>query len=109
MQPPAALATKPGGGGPPWGVLRYTTGSSFVLCRVLNKGPDRAAGIRAAAGRIRDLPGFRTAAASVGESWLRDCAQGPVTTGQGTGTPAQWLLAGEAQHMTYVVRSLPGT
>ncbi|MEU9647534.1 beta family protein [Streptomyces sp. NPDC048110] len=109
VQPPAALATEPGGGGPPWGVLRYTTDRSFVLCKVLNGGPDRTAGIRAAARRIRDLPDFRTAVASAGETWLRDCADGPGTDSEGTGTHTQWLWAGGVQHMTHVVRSLPGT
>ncbi|MDX3519762.1 beta family protein [Streptomyces scabiei] len=109
VQSPTALATEPGDGGPPWGVLRYTTDRSFVLCKVLNGGPDRTAGIRAAAGRIRDLPDFRKAVASAGETWLRDCAEGPVTDSEGTGTHNQWLWAGNVQHMTYVVRSLPGT
>ncbi|WP_338783642.1 beta family protein [Streptomyces sp. DG1A-41] len=109
VQPPAALATEPGDGGPPWGVLRYTTDRSFVLCKVLNGGPDRTAGIRAAARRIRDLPDFRRAVASAGETWLRDCADGPMTDSEGTGTHTQWLWAGNVQHMTYVVRSLPGT
>jgi hypothetical protein len=76
---------------------------------VLNGGPDRTAGIRAAARRIRDLPDFRTAVASAGETWLRDCADGPVTDSEGTGTHTQWLWAGSVQHMAHVVRSLPGT
>ncbi|MGK5639630.1 beta family protein [Streptomyces sp. URMC 126] len=109
VQPPAALATEPGGGGPPWGVLRYTTDRSFVLCKVLNGGPDRTASIRAAARRIRDLPEFRGAAASAGETWLRDCADGPVTDSKGSGSHTEWLRAGNVQHITYVVRSLSGT
>ncbi|MFF7733618.1 beta family protein [Streptomyces sp. NPDC007984] len=109
VQPPAALATESGNGGPPWGILRYTTDRSFVLCKVLNGGPDRTAGIRAAARRIRDLPDFRTAVASAGETWFRDCADGPMTDSEGTGTHTQWLWAGGVQHMTHVVRSLPGT
>ncbi|WP_079024339.1 beta family protein [Streptomyces scabiei] len=80
VQPPAALATEPGGGGPPWGVLRYTTDRSFVLCKLLNAGPERTASIRAAARRVRDLSDFRGAAASAGETWLRDCADGPRRT-----------------------------
>ncbi|GAA4008821.1 hypothetical protein GCM10022384_63160 [Streptomyces marokkonensis] len=109
VQPAAALAAEPGGGGPPWGVLRYTAERSFVLCKVWNGGPDRTTDIRAAARRIRDLPDFRNAVASAGETWLRDCADGPATDSEGTGTHTQWLWAGNVQHMTYVVRSLPGT
>lgn len=109
VQPPPALATEPGGGGPPWGVLRYTTDRSFVLCKVLSRGPERTASIRGAARRIRDLPEFRGAAASAGETWLRDCADGPVTDSKGSGSHTEWLRAGNVQHMTYVVRSLPGT
>ncbi|MEU7185243.1 beta family protein [Streptomyces sp. NPDC045369] len=109
VQPATALATAPGGGGPPWGVLRYTTDRSYVLCKVLNVGPDRAAGIRAAAGLIRDLPGFRGAAASAGETWLRDCATGLMMKKAGSGTHTQWLWTGNAQHITYVARCLPSS
>lgn len=106
VQPVTALNREPGRGGPPWGVLRYTTDRWFVLCKVLNAGPDRAASIRAAARRIRDLPEFRGAAAGAGETWLRDCAAGPVTSGAGTGQVADWLRAGNIQHITYVVQCL---
>ncbi|ONK14345.1 beta family protein [Streptomyces sp. MP131-18] len=106
VQPVAALAQQPAGGGPPWGVLRYTIDSWFVLCKVWNRGPDRAAGIRAAARRIRELPEFRGAVASAGETWLRDCAEGPLTSKHGTGQVTDWLRAGNIQHMTFVVRSL---
>ncbi|MDX2694148.1 hypothetical protein Sipo8835_12400 [Streptomyces ipomoeae] len=109
VQPATALATEPGGGGPPWGVLRYTTGRSFVLCKVLNAGPDRTPTIRVAAGRIRDLPDFRGAAASAGETWLRDCADGPMTDSKRSGNHTEWLWSGNVQHMTYVVRSLSGS
>lgn len=108
VQPPAALATEPGDWGPPWGVLRYTTEHSFVLCKVLNAGPERAASIRVAARTICDLPEFRGASASAGETWLRDCADGPTTDGHGSGNHPQWLRAGNVQHLTYVVRSLTG-
>ncbi|PJE97857.1 hypothetical protein CUT44_00850 [Streptomyces carminius] len=104
VQPVTALAREQGRGGPPWGILRYTTEDWFVLCKVPNTGPDRTAGIRTAARRIRELPGFRGAAASAGETWLRDCAEGPLTAGRGTGQAADWLRAGNVQHMTYVVR-----
>ncbi|MGW5733543.1 MULTISPECIES: beta family protein [Streptomyces] len=109
VQSPAALAMAPGAGGPPWGVLRYTVDRSFILCKMLNAGPDRTATIRVAAGRIRDLPDFRGATASAGETWLRDCADGPMTDSEGSGSHTQWLWAGNVQHMTYVVRSLPGS
>ncbi|MGW4159217.1 beta family protein [Streptomyces sp. NPDC004788] len=93
-----------GSGGPPWGVLRYTTDESFVLLKVPTGGPDRTAAIRAAAREVLALPDFRGAAASKGETWLRDCAhgQGP----KGTGNAGVWLQKGSVQHMTYVVRSL---
>ncbi|UCM86967.1 beta family protein [Streptomyces marincola] len=106
VRPVTALAQQPAGGSPPWGVLRYTIDSWFVLCKVWNRGPDRAAGIRAAALRIREMPEFRGAVASAGETWLRDCAEGPATSKVGTGQAPHWLRAGYIQHMTYVVRSL---
>ncbi|MFE2179596.1 hypothetical protein [Streptomyces sp. NPDC059455] len=106
VQPATALSQGQGGGPPPWGLLRYTIDDWFVLCRVPNGGPDRTAGIRAAARRIRDLPEFRGASAGAGETWLRDCADGPLTTGEGTGQAPDWLRAGNIQHMTYVVRCL---
>ncbi|MFH8409848.1 beta family protein [Streptomyces sp. NPDC018019] len=93
-----------GHGGPPWGVLCYTTDEAFVLLKVPTGGPDRTDAIRTAAREVLALPGFRGAGASAGETWLRDCAhgQGP----KGTGNAAVWLQAGNVQHMTYVVRSL---
>ncbi|WP_329135994.1 beta family protein [Streptomyces sp. NBC_01476] len=106
VQPVTALVQMPGGGGPPWGVFRYTTDNWFVLCKVLNRGPDRASGIRAAASRIRDPPEFRGAAARAGETWLRDCAGGPLASSEGTGQVIDWLRAGNIQHVTYVVRCL---
>ncbi|CAL9403572.1 beta family protein [Streptomyces sp. enrichment culture] len=110
VQRPAALAQplEPGGkGGPSWGTLRYTTGSSYVVVKTLAHGPDRIAVNRAAARRITELPEFRGAGAGAGEAWLRDCANGPLTTGKGVGGFTEWLRAGNLQHMTYVVRSLP--
>ncbi|WP_432586691.1 beta family protein [Streptomyces sp. HD1123-B1] len=106
VQPVTALAQEPGGGGPPWGLLRYTTDDWFVLCKVLNGGPDRTASIRAAARRVRDLPEFRGASASAGETWLRDCADGPLSSSKGTGQVMDWLRAGNVQHISYVVRCL---
>ncbi|WP_406401452.1 beta family protein [Streptomyces uncialis] len=106
VQPARFLGREPsaGRGGPPWGVLRYTTAESFVLAKVLARGEDRAAVNRAAARKILGLPDFRGAAAGVGESWLRDCARGHGAAG--TGNAAMWLRVGNLQHMTYVVRSL---
>ncbi|MER6782260.1 MULTISPECIES: beta family protein [unclassified Streptomyces] len=95
-----------GKGGPAWGVLRYTTAEQFVLGKVLARGEDRAAVNRAAARQLLELPDFRGATASAGESWLRDCAHGHGATG--TGNAAVWLRVGNVQHMTYVVRSLQG-
>ncbi|MBA6439489.1 beta family protein [Streptomyces sp. GMR22] len=109
VQPVTALSQEPGGGPPPWGLLRYTIDEWFVLCKVLSRGPNRTASIRAAARRIRDLPEFRGASVGAGETWLRDCANGPLTTSEGTGQAPDWLRAGNIQHMTYVVRCLlPG-
>ncbi|MGX1851651.1 beta family protein [Streptomyces sp. NPDC055299] len=103
---PRALERTPseGRGGPSWGVLRYTTQRSFLLCKVLTRGEDRAAVTRAAAGRLLGLDDFRGAGASAGEGWLRSCAQGagPV----GTGNHTVWNRVGNVQHMTYVVESL---
>ncbi|MFH9871189.1 beta family protein [Streptomyces lydicus] len=111
VQPPSALAQAPAPGrkgGPPWGVLRYTTDSSYLLFKTLTRGPDRVAVNRAAARRITELPEFRGAGAGQGEEWLSACARGPLSTGEGAGGPTEWLRAGNLQHMTYVVRSLPG-
>ncbi|MFJ6833889.1 beta family protein [Streptomyces sp. NPDC091209] len=111
VQPPSALAQVPAPGrkgGPSWGVLRYTTDSSYLLFKTLARGPDRIAVNRSAARRIVELPEFRGAGAGQGEEWLSDCADGPLSTGEGVGGPTEWLRAGNLQHMTYVVRSLPG-
>ncbi|MFB9346855.1 beta family protein [Streptomyces heliomycini] len=111
VQPPGALAQAPAPerkGGPPWGALRYTTDSSYVVVRTLTRGPDRIAVNRAAARRITELPEFRGARAGQGEEWLSACANGPLSAGEGVGGPTEWLRAGNLQHMTFVVRSLPG-
>lgn len=92
------------GGGPHWGVLRYTTDESYVLVKVPTRGPDRSATIRAAARDILALPDFRGPAASAGETWLRDCAHGHGP--KGTGHAGVWLRVGNIQHITHVVRSL---
>ncbi|MFE9741415.1 hypothetical protein [Streptomyces sp. NPDC006477] len=92
------------GGGPAWGVLRYTTDESYVLVKVPTRGHDRAATIRAAARDILALPDFRGPAASAGETWLRDCARGRGP--KGTGNAGVWLRVGNIQHITHVVRSL---
>ncbi|MCF3131991.1 beta family protein [Streptomyces olivochromogenes] len=111
VQPPSALSQAPAPGrkgGPSWGVLRYTTDSSYLLFKMLARGPDRIAVNRSAARRIVELPEFRGARAGQGEEWLSDCAHGPLSTSEGVGGPAEWLRAGNLQHMTYIVRSLPG-
>ncbi|MEU3314400.1 beta family protein [Streptomyces sp. NPDC006662] len=106
IQPARMIGREPssGRGGPAWGVLRYTTEESFVLAKVLAGGEDRTAVNRAAARQLLELPDFRGATASAGESWLRDCARGHGSAG--TGNAAVWLRVGNVQHMTYVVRSL---
>lgn len=111
VQPPGALAQAPAPGrtgGPPWGVLRYTIDSSYLLVKTLTRGADRIAVNRSAARRITELPEFRGAGAGQGEEWLSDCANGPLSTSEGVGGPTEWLRAGNLQHMTYVVRSLSG-
>ncbi|MFD1306888.1 beta family protein [Streptomyces kaempferi] len=111
VQPPSALAQVPAPGrkgGPSWGVLRYTTDSSYLLFKTLARGRDRIAVNRSAARRIVELPEFRGAGAGQGEEWVSDCAYGPLSTGEGVGGPTERLRAGNLQHMTYVVRSLPG-
>ncbi|MBL1067344.1 beta family protein [Streptomyces sp. 7-21] len=108
IQPARGIANRRTRGGIAlsWGVLGYTTDDSFVLCRVVNQGPDRAAAVRGAARMLRGLPEFRGAAASEGERWLRDCAAGSLTDKEGTGQVAVWLRMGNVQHMTHVVQSL---
>ncbi|WP_225631658.1 beta family protein [Streptomyces solaniscabiei] len=111
VQPPNALAQAPAPGrkgGPPWGVLRYTANSSYLLVKTLTRGADRIAVNRGAARRIVESPEFRGAGAGQGEEWLSDCANGPLSTSEGVGGPTEWLRAGNLQHMTYVVRSLSG-
>ncbi|MDI5961200.1 beta family protein [Streptantibioticus silvisoli] len=100
----AALArdARSGNGGPPWGVLRYTTERSHVLVKTLAKGEGRIAHNRAAAQQLTALPDFRGAVAGAAEVWLRDCASGVG----GTGNFGTWNWVGNAQHMTYVVNSL---
>lgn len=104
VQPAAALARDPlsGKGGPPWGVLRYTTDGSYVLVKTLARGEGRVAHNRAAAGQLVTLPAFRGPAAGAAETWLRDCASGVG----GTGNFSTWLWVGNAQHMTYAVERL---
>ncbi|CAM5531743.1 hypothetical protein STENM223S_01135 [Streptomyces tendae] len=112
VQHSGALAQAPSPlrkGGPPWGVLRYTTDSSYFAVKTLTRGPDRVAVNRAAARRITELPEFRGSAAGQGEDWLSNCANGPLTSSEGVGGPREWLVAGNLQHMTYVVRSLTGS
>ncbi|MEV7279209.1 hypothetical protein [Streptomyces sp. NPDC093111] len=92
-------------GGPDWGFLRYTTEREFVLSKVLHKGRERSEKIafnRAAAREIVDQPDFRGPMAGAGETWLRDCAGG----GGSTGAFAKWLTVGNAQHVSYVARTL---
>ncbi|MEU7434112.1 hypothetical protein AB0B07_25275 [Streptomyces sioyaensis] len=93
-----------GGGGPPWGVLRYTTERTFLLIKAPTKGRDRSVVVRSLARQLVEAPDFRGPLASDGERWLRDCAYGGG--GPGSGNPAKWTWAGHIQHMTYVLREL---
>ncbi|MFF5444242.1 beta family protein [Streptomyces sp. NPDC012888] len=103
IQPAEAIGLPPrsGGGGPSWGLLRYTLDGAFVIGRMLASGHDRDAHNRAIARELLAHPGFRGPAASSGESWLRDCAHG-IGRG-GTGNFGTWLWVGNVQHMTYAV------
>ncbi|MGW9428428.1 beta family protein [Streptomyces decoyicus] len=92
------------GGGPPWGVLRYTAERTFLLVKAPTAGEGRSAAVRALARQLVEAREFRGAAFSAGERWLRDCASG--TGSSGSGNPATWTRAGHIQHMTYVVRTL---
>ncbi|MFE4539197.1 hypothetical protein ACFRKB_29740 [Streptomyces scopuliridis] len=105
IQPVAAIShtPRPRKGGPPWGVLRYTTDSSFILGKMLARGADRVAYNRSVARQIVDHHGFRGAAAGSAEAWIRACADDLCA---GTGNFTTWLWVGNAQHMTYVVHSL---
>ncbi|MEV5509905.1 beta family protein [Streptomyces orinoci] len=97
-------AVPAGRGGPSWGALRYTTDDSYLAVKMAMRGEGRVAHNRAAARRLLQCPGFRGPAAGAAETWLRDCGcgQGP----RGTGNFHTWLWVGNAQHMTYVARSL---
>ncbi|MFI0729767.1 beta family protein [Streptomyces sp. NPDC021225] len=100
----AAQTPVSGNGGPKWGILRYTTARSYFLAKVLQRGEDRDAANRDAARRLTRLTDFRGPSAGAGEGWLRDCAQGSVTTGN----HSVWNRVGNIQHMTFVVSCLPG-
>lgn len=106
IQPAAALARTPrsGNGGPPWGVIRYTTDRFFILGKMLTRGAERTAHNRAVTRQVLEHPRFRGPSAGSAEAWLRDCAYGLGSNG--TGNSSTWLWVGNAQHMTYVVNSL---
>ncbi|WP_432254158.1 beta family protein [Streptomyces sp. HNM1019] len=76
----AAQTPASGNGGPSWGLLRYTTTRSFFLAKVLQRGEHRDAINRDAARRLTRLADFRPSAVT-GEGWLRERAQGSVSTG----------------------------
>ncbi|WP_445516441.1 beta family protein [Streptomyces sp. NEAU-174] len=100
----AAQTPVSGNGGPEWGILRYTTTRSYFLAKVLQRGEHRDAINRDAARRLACLSDFRGPSAGTGEGWLRDCAQGSVTTGN----HSVWNRMGNIQHMTFVVSCLAG-
>nr|WSX49341.1 beta family protein [Streptomyces sp. NBC_00974] len=104
VQSPTAISRPPrsGGGGPSWGVLRYTLDGAFVLGKMRATGDDRTVTNRATAREFLAHPGFRGPAFSGGEGWLRDCAQ--ALGRGGTGNFGTWLWVGNVQHMTYSVR-----
>ncbi|MGA5195326.1 beta family protein [Streptomyces exfoliatus] len=92
------------GGGPPWGVVRYTTERTFLLVRVPTRGPGRADTIRSLVREIVHAEGFRGEEFSEGERWLASCAAGAGPAG--VGGPEVWARAAHVQHMTQVVRAL---
>ncbi|MFD5005308.1 hypothetical protein ACFWMV_20640 [Streptomyces mutabilis] len=101
---PASYVAQPpmsGSGGPPWGILRYTTARSYHFAKV-PYGRQYDDANREAAGSLTGLADFRGAAASAGEAWLCDRARGVETPGN----HSTWNRAGNIQHMAFVVRSL---
>ncbi|MEU0695178.1 hypothetical protein ABZ349_14490 [Streptomyces niveus] len=94
--------TYTGNGGPPWGILRYTTDRAFLLVKVQARGDGRGDSIRAAAQLLTTQDDYRGPGFSWGDRWLRDCALGSGS--KGTGTASTWSKAGNSQHMTYVAR-----
>ncbi|MFJ9885022.1 hypothetical protein ACIQRW_04075 [Streptomyces sp. NPDC091287] len=95
-----------GGGGPPWGLLRYTTGRGYLLAKVPTRGDARAETIRAAARWITEQDDFRGPSAGAGERWLWDCARGEGSAG--TGGAADWSRTAISQHLAHVVRQSTG-
>src|SRR5690606_37042935 len=93
-----------GGGGPPWGMLRYTTDRTWLVARVPTGGPDRAERVRAAARWLVESDAWRGPLVSAGDTWLRDCAHG--AGGDGTGNAGTWNRAAYARHMSFVVAEL---
>ncbi|MET9060665.1 beta family protein [Streptomyces antibioticus] len=89
------------GGGPPWGILRYTTARSYHLSKVPH-GRQYDDANREAARCLTRLADFRGAEAGSGERWLRDRTEGSVSTGN----HSTWNKVGNIQHMSFVVRSL---
>ncbi|MDI3403601.1 beta family protein [Streptomyces cavernicola] len=95
------------GGGPAWGLLRYTTERTFLLAKApTGGGPDRAERIRSLARQLVESADmdFRGPHFSAGDRWLDACAR--ESGSEGTGTPGRWIEAGHSQHMTFVTRQL---
>ncbi|HLL36672.1 MAG TPA: hypothetical protein VK545_22945, partial [Streptomyces sp.] len=93
-----------GGGGPPWGMLRYTTDRTWLVAKAPTRGPDRAERVRAAARWLVESGAWRGPRASSGDTWLRDCAHG--TGSDGTGNTGTWNTIAHTQHMSFVVAEL---
>ncbi|MFF4475771.1 hypothetical protein ACFY1A_01850 [Streptomyces sp. NPDC001520] len=77
---------------------------SYFLAKALQRGEHRDAVNRDAARCLTRLADFRGPSVGTGEGWLRDCAQGSVTTGN----HSVWNRVGNIQHMTFVVNCLAG-
>ncbi|MEV6728001.1 hypothetical protein [Streptomyces sp. NPDC051364] len=95
----AFAADSGAGGGPPWGVLRYTTDRTFILAKAPTIGEGHAEEVREIARRMIAEPGFRGAGFSDGDRWLQECATGTGTSG--VGNAEWWIRAGHSQHLAY--------
>ncbi|MFE6843213.1 hypothetical protein [Streptomyces sp. NPDC057686] len=92
------------GGGPPWGVLRYTTDRTFILAKAPTTGEGHAEEVRETARRMIAEPDFRGAGFGEGDRWLHECATGRATPG--VGNADRWIRAGHSRHLACAARRL---
>ncbi|MFG2876460.1 hypothetical protein ACGFYU_15970 [Streptomyces sp. NPDC048337] len=100
----AGAADTVAGGGPPWGVLRYTTERTFLLAKAPMAGEGHAERVREIARRMVGEYDFRGAGFSEGDRWLHACATGSGALG--AGNAEGWIRAGHSQHLAYVADRL---